>query len=59
MHDEQSGSNASDKHFVRTRDGQPIYLAETNPGKKAFRLWRCPQCDSTRTNEENLLNEMA
>ena len=41
------------------RDGQPMYLAETNPEKKAFRSWRCPQCDSTRTNEEDLLNEMA
>jgi len=41
------------------RDGQPMYLAETNPEKKAFRLWRCPQCHSSRTNEEDLVNEMA
>ncbi len=36
------------------RDSQPMYLAEINPEKRAFRLWRCPQCDSTRTNEEDL-----
>jgi hypothetical protein len=41
------------------RDGQPMYLAQTNPQKKAFRLWRCPQCHSNRTNEEDLVNEMA
>ncbi|PYT76290.1 MAG: hypothetical protein DMG40_26490 [Acidobacteria bacterium] len=41
------------------RDGQRMHLAEINPEKKAFRLWRCPQRDSTRTNEEDLLNEMA
>jgi hypothetical protein len=37
------------------RDGQPMYLAEINPEKQDFRLWRCPQCDSTRTNEEGLV----
>jgi hypothetical protein len=41
------------------RDGAPMYLAETNPEKKAFRLWRCPQCHSSRTNEQDLVNEMA
>jgi hypothetical protein len=40
------------------RDGQRMYLAETNPEKKAFRLWQCPQCDSTRTNEEGLVSEI-
>lgn len=38
------------------RDGRPMYLAELNPTKRDFRLWRCPQCDSTRTNEEGLVN---
>jgi hypothetical protein len=41
------------------RDGQPMYLAETNPEKKAFRLWRCPKCHSSQTNEEDLVNETA
>jgi hypothetical protein len=39
-------------------DGRRMYLAKTNPAKRAFRLWRCPQCDSTRTNEEHLVNEL-
>jgi hypothetical protein len=40
------------------RDGQPMYLAEINPQKRAFRLWRCPQCDASRTNEEGLVTEI-
>jgi hypothetical protein len=36
-------------------DGMPMYLAETNPEKKGFRLWRCPQCNGVRTNEEGLV----
>lgn len=36
-------------------DGQAMYLAEVDPGKRGFRLWRCPQCDSSRTNEEDLI----
>jgi hypothetical protein len=40
------------------RGGQPMYLAETNPEKRAFRLWRGPQCHLSRTNEEDLVNEM-
>ena len=39
------------------RDGKPMYLAEVTPAKRNFRLWRCPQCDSTRTNEEGLAND--
>ena len=35
-------------------DGKPMYLAELNPEKRNFRLWRCPQCESTQTNEERL-----
>lgn len=37
-------------------DGQPMYLAEINQEKRAFRLWRCPQCDARRTNEEGLVS---
>jgi hypothetical protein len=37
------------------RDGTPMYLAETDPEKREFRLWRCPQCDGRRTNEEGLI----
>jgi len=37
------------------RDGMPMYLAEIDRKKRGFRLWRCPQCDARRTNEEGLL----
>ena len=33
-------------------DGQPMYLAEVMPERKSFRLWKCPECNETRTNEE-------
>ena len=36
------------------RDGQPMYLARTNPEVSSFRLWTCPQCDATRTNSDDL-----
>jgi hypothetical protein len=37
------------------RDGMPMYLAEINLEKRGFRLWRCPQCDAKRTNEQSLI----
>ena len=37
------------------RDGTPMYLAQIDPEKREFRLWRCPQCDGRRTNEEGLI----
>ena len=36
-------------------DGAPMYLAEINPEKRGFRLWKCPQCGARRTNEEGLV----
>ena len=36
-------------------DGTPMYLAESDLRKRAFRLWICPQCDTRRTNEEALI----
>jgi hypothetical protein len=33
-------------------DGQLMYLAEVMPEKRSFRLWRCPECNTSRTNEE-------
>jgi hypothetical protein len=36
-------------------DGTPMYLAEIDLEKRAFRLWRCPQCGGRRTNEEGLI----
>lgn len=35
-------------------DGQQMYLAEINPEKRDARLWRCPQCNASRSNEEGL-----
>jgi len=33
-------------------DGTPMYLAEIDREKTDFRLWKCPQCDGRRSNEE-------
>jgi hypothetical protein len=35
------------------KDGQLMYLAEVMPEKRNFRLWKCPECDGSRTNEED------
>jgi hypothetical protein len=32
-----------------------MYLAELKPEKKDFRLWKCPRCNGTQTNEEDLI----
>jgi hypothetical protein len=37
------------------RDRVPMYLAEIDLEKRDFRLWKCPQCGKTRTNEESLV----
>ena len=36
-------------------DGMPMYLAEIDQEKRAFRLWKCPQCGGRHTNEEGLV----
>jgi hypothetical protein len=36
-------------------DGTPMYLAEIDREKRDFRLWKCPQCDGRRTNDEGLI----
>jgi hypothetical protein len=33
-------------------DGQLMYLAEVRPQQRNYRLWRCPECNLSRTNEE-------
>ena len=37
--------------------GLPMYLAEVQPRKRSFRLWRCPRlgCKASLTNEEDLV----
>jgi hypothetical protein len=51
--------NPNEPHMVpkvRCRqDDMPMYLAEVKREKKDFRLWRCPQCGGTRTNDEDLI----
>jgi hypothetical protein len=36
-------------------DEHPMYLAEVRPEKRSFRLWKCPGCNSSRTNEDSLV----
>jgi len=36
-------------------DGTPMYLAKVRRGERSFRLWRCPECNVSRTNLESLL----
>ena len=33
-------------------DKQLMYLAEVRPEQTGYRLWRCPECNMSRTNEE-------
>ena len=33
-------------------DGHFMYLAEVMPQRRNFRLWKCPECNGSRTNEE-------
>jgi hypothetical protein len=34
-------------------DERPMYLAKVLPERRSFRLWKCPKCGATRTNEES------
>jgi hypothetical protein len=36
-------------------DGAPMFLAEIDRERRAFRLWRCPRCGASLTNEEGLV----
>jgi hypothetical protein len=33
-------------------DGRLMYLAEVMPQRRSFRLWKCPECNGSCTNEE-------
>ena len=35
-------------------DRRPMYLADVQAQQRNFRLWKCPKCGATRTNEESL-----
>jgi ribosomal protein L37AE/L43A len=32
-------------------DERPMYLAKVHARRRSFRLWKCPECGATRTNE--------
>jgi hypothetical protein len=34
------------------QDGHLMYLAEVRPKQTNYRLWRCPECNMRRTNED-------
>src|SRR5260370_42431135 len=39
-----------------SQEGLPMYLAEVVPAQRSFRLWRCPQCNSSRRHDDELGN---
>jgi hypothetical protein len=51
--------NIKERDMVPTvrcpHDGAPMYLDEIGVEKRDFRLWRCPQCEASRSNEEGLI----
>ena len=50
------GANATELEMeprVRCpKDGQLMYLAKVEPAKTSFRLWKCPECAASQTNQE-------
>lgn len=36
-----------------TKDGHLMYLAEVQPERKSFRVWKCPECNTVQTNGES------
>ena len=36
------------------QDGNPMYLAEVRQAERSFRLWRCPRCNTSRRNNDEL-----
>ena len=33
-------------HVMCLNDGMPMYLAQVQPEKESFRLWKCPVCNT-------------
>jgi hypothetical protein len=40
-----------------SQDGVRMFLAEVRPTHRSFRLWRCPHCDASHSNQEHLLSD--
>ena len=38
--------------FSCPQDSQLMYLTEVRPQQRNYRLWRCPDCNTSRTSEE-------
>ena len=39
-------------HVSCSNDGQLMYLAEVDPERRSFRLWKCPECSLSCSNDE-------
>jgi hypothetical protein len=56
--DNGNGGNGIDRDMVPevwcSQDGLPMYLAEVLQTQRSFRLWRCPRCNSSRRNNDEL-----
>jgi hypothetical protein len=51
----QDGSQTEGEVMPRItcpKDSRVMYLAEVRPEQRNYRLWRCPDCGTTLTNEE-------
>src|SRR5580704_4096846 len=42
-----------------SQDGLPMYLVEVLRAQRSFRLWRCPRCNSSRRNNDELSQALA
>lgn len=40
-------------HVMCPQDDYPMYLAQVLPERRSFRLWKCPECNTSLTNEDS------
>ena len=40
-------------HVNCSNDGHLMYLAEVSPQRRSFRLWKCPECNLSRINDND------
>jgi hypothetical protein len=40
-------------HVNCSNDGRLMYLAEISPKRRSFRLWKCPECNLSRINDND------
>jgi hypothetical protein len=46
-------------HVNCSNDAQLMYLAEVSPQRRSFRLWKCPECNLSRINDNDNGEESA